>query len=419
MHNSTQTKTLQARKQRLPTILIKKQVHNTETNQTSALQNNSIFQVFINTLIIKKYLNIMGTTCACLKEYNSEDNQLSIEKEEISKQGRPTFTFTENNNFPKSNSINLIKLQSLLRGYLQRKRTKEVLHKIYSARPPISKPVVPRPELQQELQKYSNPATLAAERRCGPFTYQNIESDGVKTTLKPATVLENGAVYIGDWNDNNERHGKGMQLWNDCSKYEGYWKYGKANGKGRLIHGDGDVYEGEWKNDKAHGFGVYIHTDGAKYEGMWIEDKQYGEGVENWPDGSVYKGQYINGKKHGKGHFAWSDGSTYDGEFIENDINGFGIYKWNDGRVFEGYWKNNKMDGKGVFVWPDGRTYKGAYVDDKKQGYGIFEWPDGKRYEGMWLDGKQHGRGVFINTNNEKKEGIWKEGRRVKNLEQD
>ena len=42
------------------------------------------------------------------------------------------------------------------------------------------------------------------------------------------------------------RQGRGMLIWKDGSKYEGYWKNDMTDGKGRLIHSDGDVYEGEW-----------------------------------------------------------------------------------------------------------------------------------------------------------------------------
>ena len=41
-----------------------------------------------------------------------------------------------------------------------------------------------------------------------------------------------------------ERHGFGILIWPDGSKYVGYWKHDKANGKGRLIHSEGDIYEG-------------------------------------------------------------------------------------------------------------------------------------------------------------------------------
>ena len=40
------------------------------------------------------------------------------------------------------------------------------------------------------------------------------------------------------------RNGRGKQVWDDHSLYEGYWIDDKANGRGRLIHADGDVYEG-------------------------------------------------------------------------------------------------------------------------------------------------------------------------------
>ena len=56
-------------------------------------------------------------------------------------------------------------------------------------------------------------------------------------------------IYIGEFNEKKQREGKGIQIWNDGSKYEGYWKNDKANGWGRLIHSYGDVYEGEWFED--------------------------------------------------------------------------------------------------------------------------------------------------------------------------
>lgn len=73
--------------------------------------------------------------------------------------------------------------------------------------------------------------------------------------------------------DKEIRDGRGIQVWQDGSRYEGYWKNNKANGFGRLIHADGDVYEGEWRDDKAHGKGIYTHVDGSRYEGDWIDDK--------------------------------------------------------------------------------------------------------------------------------------------------
>ena len=92
--------------------------------------------------------------------------------------------------------------------------------------------------------------------------------DGVLVELKQSVEYENKAIYFGEWEKNgNRRHGRGLQLWANGSKYEGYWKGDKANVKGKLTHPNGDVYEGEWLEDKAHGYGIYSQIDGLKYEG--------------------------------------------------------------------------------------------------------------------------------------------------------
>ncbi len=53
--------------------------------------------------------------------------------------------------------------------------------------------------------------------------------------------MGNGVRYIGQFN-NGMRNGKGKQVWDDFSLYEGYWVDDRANGRGRLIHGNSDVY---------------------------------------------------------------------------------------------------------------------------------------------------------------------------------
>jgi len=53
--------------------------------------------------------------------------------------------------------------------------------------------------------------------------------------------MENGTKYVGEF-DRGMRNGRGKQVWDDYSLYEGYWKDNKANGRGRLIHPNGDVY---------------------------------------------------------------------------------------------------------------------------------------------------------------------------------
>jgi hypothetical protein len=66
-----------------------------------------------------------------------------------------------------------------------------------------------------------------------------------KRIMKPIVQLPSGAIYQGEWNEfDNQRDGRGIQIWPNGSRYDGYWKDGMAHGQGRLVHAMGDVYIG-------------------------------------------------------------------------------------------------------------------------------------------------------------------------------
>lgn len=376
--------------------------------------------------------------CSCIHKPN-EEKQIVTDKQSVPVEEQIKKISLENvNRKPEETDMDLpdakiavadlIKLQSALRGFLDRKQVR-------TAYVCISAPVcsnsqsdnkdqlMPKQETSSDFQEltpssipdYSSEAIKSIRTRLGDFIFscQDSTQSALPVQKRGPIMVDNGSIYTGEWNTLNQKHGKGSQVWKDGSLYEGFWVNGKANGRGRLIHSNGDVYEGEWTDDKAEGKGIYIHSDGAKYEGSWLNDKQHGFGTETWPDGAKYEGDYKDGQKHGHGKFEWADGSTYEGEFLGNNIHGTGVYIWSDGRKFIGDWKNNKMDGRGVFTWSDGRKYEGEYIDDKKHGYGVFEWPDGRKYEGGWVNGKQEGRGIYTTTMGPR-EGEWKEGRKIK-----
>ncbi len=46
---------------------------------------------------------------------------------------------------------------------------------------------------------------------------------------------------------NGQKHGNGIQIWDDSAKYDGDWKNDKANGWGTFYHIDGDIYQGRRK----------------------------------------------------------------------------------------------------------------------------------------------------------------------------
>lgn len=263
------------------------------------------------------------------------------------------------------------------------------------------------------IAQYANNNVKESLKRLGPFKYDPDYVPGIDLERQVPALFKNGAVYIGQWNCYNERHGKGIQIWNDGSMYEGLWTHNRANGKGRFIHADGSVYEGDWVDDKANGEGIFMDKNGSRYEGRWKNNKRHGKGVETWPDASRYEGKYKYGKKNGFGRYLWPNGSLFEGEFQDDKRNGKGVYKWKDGRKYDGDWVDNRMDGHGTYEWPDGRSYVGEFRNDKKNGYGIFKWTNGNRYEGLWASDKQDGKGTMIYPNGERRQGEWKNGMRI------
>ena len=304
----------------------------------------------------------------------------------------------------------LIKLQSHFRGMKVRETIQTKINEINE--------VIPNNNLQPNLSSQS--LVVTEDELNELFNKYPPLKDNVKVEIiPPVEYPTNKSVYYGEWDvKNNIRHGRGILVWPEGSKYTGYWVSDKASIKGKLMHNDGDIYDGEWLDDKPNGKGIYIHNDGTIYEGDWKNDKQEGIGKEKWTDGAWYEGEYKNGKKNGKGKFHWSDGSYYEGNFVDNNISGKGTYIFNDKRKYEGNWDNNKINGYGIFTWPDGRKYEGDYKNDKKEGYGIFTWKDGRKYKGNWKNGYQHGEGEFFFPSEQTwKKGIWENGNRINWIE--
>ena len=120
---------------------------------------------------------------------------------------------------------------------------------------------------------YPNAYASAAERKMGPFVFDQRQNEGSHLVQKNPFQFQNGMVYWGQWNrDTGHREGQGTQIWKDGSKFTGEWDQDQVGGKGRLIHQDGDVYEGTWLNNKAHGRGTYSKINGYQYIGEWRDD---------------------------------------------------------------------------------------------------------------------------------------------------
>jgi hypothetical protein len=320
----------------------------------------------------------------------------------------------------------LIRLQSIYRGYMFRKKLRPILSTNQSTSngfqeneflPPHRRPGMEVPMTAEPPELKSNIRRL--KDMLPPFELNQKETFELKNEnlRRLCLIYPDKSMYKGYYNKDWYREGYGVFYLPDGSLYEGFFKSNHMEGRGRLFNIEGFSYEGEFAESKANGFGKFMSLEGVTYIGYWKNEKQHGVGEEVYPDGSKYEGMFENGKKHGKGKFTCNDGQYYEGEFSLNEIHGKGTYKWNDGRIYSGNWVGNKISGTGVFTWPDKKKYIGSYSTDNKHGYGVFLWADDKKFEGCWVNGKQHGYGIF--TNGMAQYGEWKHGKKIRWIQKD
>jgi hypothetical protein len=86
-----------------------------------------------------------------------------------------------------------------------------------------------------------------------------------------------------------------------------------------------------------HGHGIQIYADKSRYAGNWHFDVQNTYGTFKFADGSEYAGSLSNGIFEGYGEFTWPKSSH--GDSFDNQV----------GHRYCGDWKQGKMHGKGNF----------------------------------------------------------------------
>eukprot|EP01038_Epipyxis_sp_PR26KG_P005293 gene5293-7355_t len=266
-----------------------------------------------------------------------------------------------------------------------------------------------------------------------------------------------GDQYLGHWKMGH-KDGKGVMRFNHGESYEGSFMEGYMYGQGKYQYKDGGYYQGDYKNirtnkhstdgiyklprcdGKRHGYGVRLWSNGTKYEGVWVENKMHGKGVLTSKDKGYYEGMFWNGLKHGMGveHFGNEFGidyicplgykhigtgyCTYTGQHRLGFFHGQGEFMCSSGPYYKGEWffgmkhgqghysylKNGEMgDGKrlcigGIDSLYRTKEYQGSWVENKREGYGIMTYTNGDTIEGNFLNGLLEGTAVykFINSGN-------------------
>ena len=145
----------------------------------------------------------MGQTCTCIKSCTNEIHQVITENDSEyhleHKKNECLENYTSSGMI--ANTEDIIMLQSLLRGYSDRKSARKIYQARYFSNDhnlSLSFHEKELTEAQELISKYSNAVVIMAEEKIGAFFYKKEINDGVLTTLKPHVLLENKAVYIGN-----------------------------------------------------------------------------------------------------------------------------------------------------------------------------------------------------------------------------
>ncbi|XP_058793979.1 MORN repeat-containing protein 3-like [Phymastichus coffea] len=159
--------------------------------------------------------------------------------------------------------------------------------------------------------------------------------------------------------------------WYPKDKYVGQWRNDEKEGRGMEIYRTGYVYNGEWKEGARHGFGTLSKISSSKcpqsrtviHMGCWCRGKKHGYGL-HWYADSFYKGYFEDGRKKGYGQMWWYSGQYY-----------------------EGIWENDQFHGKGKIYLTNCNVYEGQFANGKKEGYGIYYHRNtGQIQRGYWTN---------------------------------
>jgi hypothetical protein len=248
---------------------------------------------------------------------------------------------------------------------------------------------------EQYIEDFYTDVLREAERRAGPFDYENnqefdITNSELKKSIKDnnlkdtVLVVENeDSIYYGQLNEIDQKHGKGVQLQRGGIKREGYWVNDRLNPFGRYINKYGDVFEGNFVEGNLQGKGKLLKTT-STYYGNFKENQKHGFGIYD-SSSEHYEGDFLMGKRHGNGNLLFKKSNNkFVGSFNDSKLSGKGKFTWANGDQYDGDIANGILHGRGRYVWKSGEEYIGNYIDGKREGYGEFKYVDGTLFKGQF-----------------------------------
>ena len=105
-----------------------------------------------------------------------------------------------------------------------------------------------------------------------------------------------GVLQLGEGSQVTGEHTpggiNGYAVWREQGRERaGVWRDGKLEGAGVETAGN-EKYEGEMRNGLRHGRGVLLQADGTRFHGMFADGKRDGYGVETRADGTTRSGTW-------------------------------------------------------------------------------------------------------------------------------
>ena len=343
-------------------------------------------------------------------------------------------------------NYNIIKIQSIFRGYQKRKEIKsKSVDKKFTINQNIkevpTKSSTNQNNLDIDNNNINNNTEINNDNQISNLqmiknNYPSFQSPQTFFALKSDEISEN--KLLSNYNIENEifgyfllkkgkslkykgekdksthqKNGFGIIEWDDKSKLIGNFINDKIEEICKFYNKENEgVFIGEYKENFPNGYGYY-ETINLMIEGFWKKNLLNGIGIEIKFNEIYYEGEFKNNEKNGIGLLKWNDGTIYKGEFKNNKMIGNGIILYNDGKIYSGEILNGNLNGIGLFKWNNGYIYFGNYIKNVKKGFGIFIWRKKPliAFVGFWENGKQNGVGVKINDNIFKY-GVWKNGKK-------
>ena len=99
--------------------------------------------------------------------------------------------------------------------------------------------------------------------------------------LKGDSMIMSHDIYMGEMDEDDQPHGRGVKITKYGGLYEGHFIDGDRHGKGRFIYCTGQVFEGEFFENLEHGKGKMTYPKleekqleaGSYIDGFWEEGK--------------------------------------------------------------------------------------------------------------------------------------------------